>query len=343
MAVGAVMSTRTIDSAARVSLQECGGCGCDSLQWFMAEPFRQLTTTRGVFDIGSLVHTAFEWTSELQTRLAAPSSSVVLDLPSEALPETQLSAIAPLSAPASQIHPVGQFAGDIASLARALEGPDRVVNVLRSGRAFVSDPSLGTVYNFFADSARVIPSAYATCRVLNDRGIIELKPSSMDLFRTIFMGATFFLGVDGAARGISLMARGVDLRSKVQPIPPLAPAVGPAAAGLDPRINAASVVLIERNSAEGCRMIWSGLAKFLSAISYVAMAALVLISTLFIAIPNAALWILACTTSALVFNLISAFIDAASSASKAELGGGLEVALGGNKNFEASFERRAWL
>jgi hypothetical protein len=204
-----------------------------------------------------------------------------------------------LTASDSEIQPTAQlagaqFAGDVGNIASALTAPVQAANVWGSLYTVVTQPSFGHSYEILASGVRVVPPLYDGLKVLNDRSFVAVDPKTMDIFSKVFTGAVLFLSFDEIVRNFSRLAVAIQVRSE------------------DKATSTLPEVSFDFRHQDAGRQIWAALIDLARAVSYAAMAALTLLSAFFIVIPHAAIWILACTTSALIFTLIGEFVKAAS-------------------------------
>lgn len=190
----------------------------------------------------------------------------------------------PQSAPVVvPLHPAQQFAVGATGLLAAATLPYKMGMI---GYSFIKcddETSCGNAYEILKSTVELAPPLYHGMVALDAWGAISVPAKTRSVFDNVFAGVTFGLAIDSIVRDIAVLATLNDQIAK-------APA--------DKEPNFGYVVTV-------------ALLDLAKSVSYAAMAALILISALFVAIPNAAILILSFTTSALFFELIGGFASTA--------------------------------
>ncbi|MBI2743873.1 MAG: hypothetical protein HYX48_08165 [Chlamydiales bacterium] len=201
-----------------------------------------------------------------------------------------------ISAEAATVGGLGKSIGQTASL---FQGPARAVGLIKNVQTFLIQPDGEKLYQIAAGGARFLPSFCDGVELLNSSRIIQLPAATMTLFSRIYSAATVFFAFDWICRDVVELSKAISAYRKEDT----------AISWKDDNDGS-----IYHPSDEGyaiqqefaLKKIGLVLIDLCKAISYVAMAAIALLSAFYV-VPNAALWILAASTSALFFTLISEF------------------------------------
>lgn len=167
--------------------------------------------------------------------------------------------------------------------------PEQISKVVKRTGAFFAAPGFGTLYDTVLDSIGIISPINDTAEFLNSR----VLPVSADILKPLSTLNAAVLAVtmtDLAVRDIILIANATT-------------------AAFDDEVDPEPAEIEARNIAvTGIALALIDLAK---CVSYIALAAIALISTLYVPIAFASYWILVASTSALGFTILGEFANRA--------------------------------
>ncbi len=187
------------------------------------------------------------------------------------------------------IRNAAEASRDVKNFIGMTEIPGNVHKALVGLSGFATDPSLGNARKAFIDTLGIVNPTVDAIEFGQARNIIYLEPETMTTLSQVSAGALFISMFDLAIKNLTTIVDAAYVSLFQGPI------AGEQAQELANRQNEAWTIL------------WLKMLDLAKAVSYIAMSSLILVGAFYATIPNAALWILTASTSALFFTIMGEF------------------------------------
>ncbi len=206
---------------------------------------------------------------------------------------------------AHTVRVAGDAFRDVKNFIGMTEVPGKVNKALSSVGGLVTNFNWNSIHDAAFDSVGVINPVVDAAEFLNAQKITHISSETMGFLAQLNAGALFTSMIDLAIRDIYNIGKAIYIGTS-GPNPAVVDAITgvvitPAETALNhqERVSDAWMIL-------GLKML-----ELAKAVSYIAMATLILIGAFFTAVPQAGLWILVASTSALFFTLFQEFANRA--------------------------------
>ncbi|MBI2743871.1 MAG: hypothetical protein HYX48_08155 [Chlamydiales bacterium] len=198
---------------------------------------------------------------------------------------------------APEVTALGALGKNVREISSFLSSPAKIRAIAKNVETLVEksdedwDVVAGEAWDTLVSGARLLPPLCDGAQVLHNNKIFQFTAPTMTLFSRIHSAATAFFALDWMRRDVVEFCKGYSMWMKEEYSHPFS-----------------SGQHYELRQEWAFRKMGLALADLAKAISYVAMAAITLLATFF-TMPSAPLWILAASTSALFFTLITEFAE----------------------------------